>query len=302
MLNKGIHQIAENIYHADCAPVPSLSNSIAKVLLKQSPLHAFMQHPRLNQNYEGENDKKFDVGTAAHALLLEGKDKMVVCEFNDWRTSTAKEQRDLAYLENKIPVLGHQYQDVYLMAESAKKAIENCEDLGGVTLNDGKSEQTLVWQENANWMRARLDWLHNDHNLILDYKTTDILNPESWMRSIVSNGYEMQDSFYRRGIRNITGKDAKFVFIVQEASAPYACYFVSLPPAYQALGDDKIEEAIKLWSQCMRTSEWPAYTNRIMYPDLKPWQESEWIEKKMQEPAESSMTQRIKSGEFGIAL
>ena len=41
-------------YHADCAPEPSLSSSIARTLLAQSPLHAYHAHPRMGGRYADE--------------------------------------------------------------------------------------------------------------------------------------------------------------------------------------------------------------------------------------------------------
>ena len=47
--------------------------SIAKVLITQSPLHAWYQHPRLNPNFQSDHDSRFDIGSAAHAYAFVGK-------------------------------------------------------------------------------------------------------------------------------------------------------------------------------------------------------------------------------------
>ena len=36
-------------YHKDPSPTPSLSSSIAKLLVNESPYHAYRQHPRLRK-------------------------------------------------------------------------------------------------------------------------------------------------------------------------------------------------------------------------------------------------------------
>ena len=69
-LPTGIHQIAAEAYHADPAPAPSLSSTIAKVLLGQSPLHAWTASPRLNPAWEPKYSKTFDIGRAAHRETL----------------------------------------------------------------------------------------------------------------------------------------------------------------------------------------------------------------------------------------
>jgi len=68
----GIYDIPETDYHADPIAEPSLSSSIAKILLARSPRHAWANHPRLNPNQEPETRREFDFGSAAHAMLLEG--------------------------------------------------------------------------------------------------------------------------------------------------------------------------------------------------------------------------------------
>ena len=46
-LEPGIHNLSAEVYHADPCVKPSLSSSIANVLLQQSPLHAWMaQNPQ----------------------------------------------------------------------------------------------------------------------------------------------------------------------------------------------------------------------------------------------------------------
>ena len=41
----GIYTLSAEAYHADPCPEPSLSASIANVLLQRSPAHARIQHP-----------------------------------------------------------------------------------------------------------------------------------------------------------------------------------------------------------------------------------------------------------------
>ena len=43
--------ISAEAYHADPAPEPSLSSSVAKILVNLSPAHARIAHPRLNPDY-----------------------------------------------------------------------------------------------------------------------------------------------------------------------------------------------------------------------------------------------------------
>ena len=81
-------------YYADPAPTPSLTQSLAKIIIERSPLHAWHAHPRLNPDFERDDPTKYDVGNIAHALMLgRGKDLVVLETFDDWRTNDAKKRR-----------------------------------------------------------------------------------------------------------------------------------------------------------------------------------------------------------------
>lgn len=277
----GIYDIPAELYHSDPAPSPSLSASVAKILIGRSPMHAWYAHPKLNKAHVSEEAEQFDIGKAAHDALLEGINRIEIVRADSWRTNAAKEQRDAARAKGLIPLLEKNYDRVAVMVQIAKEAIANCEDLAGITLADGKAEQTLVWQDIGTWCRSRLDWLANDHALILDYKTTGgSAHPSDWTRSGIENmGGDVQAAFYTRGLRCVKNCDAKFVFMVQEIDPPYPVSFIGMPPSFLALGDQKVNAAIAQWADCLRADEWPAYPNRIVYPEAPAYAEAKYIER-----------------------
>src|SRR5258708_36195115 len=91
-------------YQRDPAPklVPgckaSLSSHLAHTLLTGSPLHAWTDHPKLNPKWKEDDDKKFDLGAAAHKVLLEAKTfpcdpeavRVACLPFDDYRTKDAQ--------------------------------------------------------------------------------------------------------------------------------------------------------------------------------------------------------------------
>jgi hypothetical protein len=275
--------ISAKDYHANAfSPVPCYSNSIGKIIINQSPRHAWAAHPLLNPEYEAKDSSKFDLGTAAHASLLEGLDICEVCDFPDWRTNDAKAARDAARAAGKIPLLKKDYPALAKMYDAAQEAIHNCADLSGLRLEDGKPEQTIYVVDGDTHIKMRLDWLSDQCDVILDYKSTEVQSPRAWMRTLANSGYDMQGALYSQGVEALTGKPPKFIFLVQETNPPYAAYFVGLSGEYQALGLQKTLVALGLWKDCMRTGFWPPYPPRIMYPDLPPYIEAEWIERQMQ--------------------
>jgi hypothetical protein len=282
MINKpGIYTLPEAEYHADPAPVPSLSSSLCKTLLYRSPMHAWMEHPRLNPAFQVEEESKFDRGTVAHAMFLEGRDIVHVVEADDWRKKAAQDEREKARAAGKIAILAEQYASVLAMVSAAKLAWAANEDLAGIPFLNGKVEQSLFWREGATWLRVRPDWMSNDRKLIVDYKTTAAsAAPEDWVRTMLGCGYDIQAPFYLRGNRATGGDErAKFVFLVQECQPPYACSWIGMPPSFIAMGDAKVEHAIATWRSCMATDKWPGYPTRICWVDVPSWAESKWAER-----------------------
>ncbi len=277
----GVYTMDEATYHADPVKVPSLSSGIARLILTQSPLHGWTAHPRLNPNFVPEERKEFDRGSATHALLLEGADRMAVIHANDWRTKIAQEARDAAREEGRYPILARVYDDILRMRDRALEAIARNRDLSGMTLEDGLPEQTLIWEEGGAWIRVRPDWLSHDRLVMIDYKSTKgSANPLDWVRTMAGLGGEVQGSLYRRGNAATGGPtNTKWLFLVQECEPPYSCSFVGLDPAFIALGDSKVEAAIRTWRQCMARNEWPEYPDRICWVEPPAWHAMRWEER-----------------------
>jgi hypothetical protein len=262
-----------NDYHADPAPEPSLSSSIAKILVTQSPLHAWFAHPRLNPHHRPEESEDFDRGSAAHSLLLEGDDRMVECAFNDWRTNAAKDMRDKIRLEGKLPLLTKHIGSVRKMVEIAKAFLFDSELQ--VLIDRCFAERTVIWQASGIWKRARFDLQVRDRPLLIDYKTAESADPLSFSRQIIAMGYDVQAAHYTEAYDAIytppEAPQSSFVFLVQERSEPFACSLVGVDPMLLDLGQQKCEFASKLWKQCLDSGKWPGYPKQIAWASPPAW-------------------------------
>jgi PDDEXK-like domain of unknown function (DUF3799) len=269
-LEPGLHNLSAEVYHADPCVKPSLSSSIANVLLQQSPLHGWLQHPRLNPAFAREVGTDFDRGAAAHAYVLENRDDVItVIDAKDWRTTAAKQARDDARAAGLMPILTHQFAGIKTMKERFMAYISKTE-LRGI-FDDGDAEQSLFWTEGLNWCRARPDLLSADRKIIVDYKTTESAQPEIFARQISRMGYDLQAEFYLRGM-NAIGHNPTFIFAVQEVHEPFACSLISLSNAYREVGRLKVERALKIWDRCIFENRWPGYDTQVLYVEPSSWQ------------------------------
>ena len=281
MIDKpGIYKIPEAEYHADPCPQPALSASMAKVILAETPLHGWYKHPRLNPDYESEHKAVFDFGSAAHAMLLEGKDDIVAIDADSYRTKDAKEARDKAYSDGKTPLLIEQYKQIIEMTESAVGQLNQFP--GKESFFAAYPEMCMVWQEGEIWCRSLVDKLAGEEKIIWDYKTTaGSAAPEAVLRRLFDVGADLQAAFYLRGYRNLTGNDAKFRYIMQETKEPFALTICELSPYALDQANEKVDAAIEIWRKCVTSNEWPGYPQEIAFLDPPSWTDRAWIEKKL---------------------
>lgn len=285
---------------------PRLNYSTAKILLAQSPHHAWLAHPLLNPNYEEKHKAEFDLGTAAHDLLLEGGTaKVCVIEPELYRSKPTKDNpegnipkgwtndairaaRDEAYTNKLTPVLPWEYAGVKQMVEAARAFIAKSE-LKGI-FEQGKCEQELQWNDDGIACRGRADFITDDRSIILDYKTTNDANPEAFIRQISRMQYDLQAAFYCNGvafegypINNPLFEKPRFVFLVQETAAPYACSLVALSNAWIEIAQERYRKALNIWRDCLESNKWPAYPTQICYADPPAWALNQYLESMEQE-------------------
>lgn len=284
MIAQGIHDMRREDYDADPCPAPSLNASTAKLLLTASPRHAWTQHPRLNPQHERENARRFDIGSAAHAIMLRDERSVVhVIEADDYRSKAAQAAREAALAAGRLPLLAHEHAAVTAMVEAARVQLAQHEARDAFTA--GKPEQTLIWRDGPTWCRARLDWLPDDlagDVTLYDLKTTaGSAHPDVWIRRLYDLAGDIQPAFYVRGLRAVAPavKRVRFRFVVIETEPPHALSVCELDSYATAMADERVGEALNIWRACLAADQWPAYPPMVAtcgmpaYADMR-WQEA----------------------------
>jgi hypothetical protein len=276
LLDQGVHDIPDVDYHADPAREPSLSRSIAKALIQQSPLHARMMHPRLNPLLGTGSDAsdEMDIGSAAHAMFLKGEDAIAVIPFASYASKEAKAQRDAARAEGRIPLKQHHYERAISIVNAL---VRFRDETGAFTL--GKPERTLICQDTQHWSRIKVDWLPDDPAAPLwDLKTTaGIASAQKWTRAAFEAGADMQAAFYARVSEIVRGEPpAGMCFAVVEQDYPHGIRVFELGAEALEIGEAKCAEARRLWVECMASGVWPSYPTEIETVDAPPWEIRQW--------------------------
>lgn len=282
-MNSGIQQLGMEQY----LKLQALSSGIINILLQQSPRHAWFDSP-LNPDRPESESGVADIGTLAHACLLEGGTSRLACIDPEdypsktggvpkgWTNNAIREARDIARAEGKIPVLLEDVEAVTQMVMAAREFIASSEIKG--IFESGKAEQTIIWSEgmgepNTTFLcKARPDWLSD--KILLHFKTTQAsVSPNAFSRLAVNSGYDIAMAFYIRGLDTVLpDNEVSHYILAQEQTAPYACKLFDMTPQKADVVRRKVGRAINIWATCLKSGKWPAYDGHVHSIDLMPWE------------------------------
>ena len=267
MTAPGIYDMSEAEYHAH----PALSFSAAKKLLHPS-CPAIFRHAQDNPQ---PHKREFDLGHAAHKVVLGEGSELHVIGANNYRGKDAQQERDAAYDRGDIPVLPAEFDQVQAMAAKVRE-----HPIAGPLFTDGGlPEQSLFWTdlETGVECRARLDWLSYR---IGDYKTSTSAEPGHIARKIDDFAYFQQADWYLSGAihLDLVAPDAEFWFVFQDKNPPYLVTVVDLGDVDLKIGHERNRQARELYRDCMASGVWPGYSNTVERVSLSVWAQRRYTE------------------------
>jgi hypothetical protein len=220
-----------------------------------------------------------DRGSAAHALLFGGR-MIEPIDAEDYRTSAAREARELARAAGRIPLLKKEIDGLAAMIAPAKERFYDLH--GGAFL----CELAAVWRDprSHGWRRARLDTLGSSRSLIVDYKTTEgAVDALSCERRIADMGLQIQAAAYVEAVEalhpDLVGR-VRFIFQWQEQKPPYALSPpIEMSEAFMSLGRAQWRAAGALWDAALRHNAFPGYSPHPYLACPPPWELSRWEER-----------------------
>jgi len=280
----GIHfDFSINAYFDDPAPVPSLSQSVAKILIDRSPRHAWQCHPRLNPNFERKEFTKFDIGNVAHTMLIGRGKSLGVIDRDDWRTKEAREARQECAKEGKLIVLAKDYDRAAEMVAAARAQLDAAGHQTAFRDGDGSGEVMLAWKEGPTWFRSLVDWAAKSLTVCYDLKTTGMsCAPHAIAERPGELGWDIQAAFHERGLDVLDPDNAgrrKFYFVALEDQPPYALSIVEISESDMTMGRKKLAMAVDIWRRCMASDRWPGYPPEVVLSRPRGWTETRWLER-----------------------
>jgi hypothetical protein len=286
MIGPGVYyDMAAADYHADPCAEPSLSSSIANLLLTKTPAHARLAHPRLNPSFKAPSNAAMDLGSVAHEILLGKGAGFEISPFDDYRTKEARTWRDDALARGVIPIKAGDHDRAQQMADAVREKIVCTRDAVRAFWG-GRVETVIVWRDADAVCRAMIDWLSEESFQVYDLKTTGTGLSDRALQSKIASGLDVQAAFYLRGLEHVMPDHAgrfawRWVFVEDEE--PFESRIIELDATTRALGDRKCSWAIETWKRCLWANDWPGYPRKIERLEYPAWAENAWLAREVAE-------------------
>lgn len=242
---------------------PALSHSDAKLLLDSPARYRWVKdNPR---PYKPE----FEFGHVVHELVLGVGGGIVIVDAADWRTASARAERDAALTAGRAAILAAEYDEAAACADAVRRHPIAARLLDHLD----HAEQACIWQDGDVDRKAKLDGVCGRFGI--DLKTTFDASTDTFGRTAGKYAYFSQDAWYRDALRACHGiDDPAFLFIAVEKHPPYLVNVIALDPYDVELGARRNRRAIDLYRQCRDTDTWPGYGDGINQAQLPRWAET----------------------------
>jgi exodeoxyribonuclease VIII len=163
-------------------------------------------------------------------------------------------------------------QDQWEIQERIVAAIEDTPS-AKAALSGGVAEEVVVWEDPVTMQmcKSRMDYYREDIGVVLDLKTCDDARPAAVQRAIMKYGYHRSAAHYLNGLRamGLPGDDFAWIFV--EKSPPHAIGMYFAAPEMIYAGEDDMRRHLNLYSYCMDTGNWPAYSENFETINLPEW-------------------------------
>lgn len=171
---------------------------------------------------------------------------------------------------HRTVLTAEQWDQLHRMRDSVMNHPAACALLYG---KPGKAEVSVYWRDamTGELCRCRPDWWRDD-DVLVDLKTTDDASPEGFAKSMANWRYDVQDPFYRDGVKAATGREVRaFVFVAVEKKPPFAVGVYVLDSESVELGRAQYRADLRTYAECIRTGVWPGYGEKIQTISMPAW-------------------------------
>lgn len=257
---------------------PTISSSMANILIERSPLHARYAHPRFRKQ-EQDFSRVTNFGSAVAALVFGGAEIDLI-DGHSYASKACKEARDAALAAGRLPLLTEEMTLAYAVSDVAKAAVVSL--IG----TDIVPEATIIFRQAGATCRSRPDALSSDHTVLLDLKVTGT-NARDVNRQFFSQGYDMQAAFMERAADSIDPKNIgrrEIFYLFVEVDPPHGYSFIQVSESTLQIARKKMNAAVNLWSHCLKENKWPSYQSSRQLTSRPSYEETAWLIREETDP------------------
>lgn len=126
--------------------------------------------------------------------------------------------------------------------------------------DNGISELSGFFKDPATGLpcKIRPDFLPGAE-IITDYKSTIDASEAAFKKAIINFGYDIQSYFYTLGMKVLTDRFHRFVFVAQEKTPPYEPMIYFADDEVIELGKQKATKHLETIRRCQESGIWPGY-------------------------------------------
>ena len=173
-----------------------------------------------------------------------------------------------------------------IVTASEMEAIDGCVDsiledgVCATIFHSGFSEVSVFnriqTQSGEVLTRARIDWIPNKSNALVDIKKVGKGNAAKaeFMKLAIDRGYHVQAAGYLENWNaqaDAENQRDAFVFVAVEDVAPYLVNVIPMGPRTLALGREGYFKSLDAYAQCVRDKRWPGYSRELVPVEAADW-------------------------------
>lgn len=237
-------------------------DSLPKDLLNYSRFKHFLDSPLHLVAYdraEREQTPALLFGDALHTLCLEGTGVFhdsfsILPEGLDKRTKEGKALYQ-DYLASGKKLISQKDYDCICNMEVNLRSNELIYPM----MQGGSNEVTLIGELEGVKVKARLDRIMANGDIIDLKSMNDIPKRRNFRSAVFNFKYHIQAAFYIMLLREITGKTQKFYFIAMEKNDPYSVRAFTLDETFIKRGMEEVVKGLNYYKACVKENFWPAF-------------------------------------------
>jgi len=264
----GFYDIPDSVYHGE--PLKNFMSAHGLIQILRSPAHY-----KIFRDHRNEKSEPIRFGGAAHRYIFTG-DQATPVEFGSaahkflfqnglgLATVPLKGYESEAFSKAEQEIIERHGTDCLIVTERDMKkiitmaALLKRHPLAKSALVNGVPELSGVFIRTdfeGILTKVKTDYLLEDIRVIVEYKTAVDARVEKFQRQVIDLGYDIQCGYYVDAMKQLTGKDWRFLFIVQEKDPPFAVNFFMATPELIELGMKKVRKGLEIFWKIMNSDK-----------------------------------------------